>query len=411
MVSFHPFSPLRPIHGKESEIAAPPYDVVDRKEARAFVQDKPNSLLRISRADGLFDDSVDAYDDQVYALAQKNFQRLIDEGLLERSSKASFFVYEQQMGNHKQFGLVGLANAQEYWAGKIKKHEFTLPKKEDDRYRLTQTLKAHLGPVFLTYHPQVKIDQIVHQITSQAPEVNFSANDGLVTIEHRVWPISDDAIIAEIQEAFSQIDAFYIADGHHRAAAASRIGKDADPQSSRANFLAVAFPSNQLQILPYQRLLLDLNGHSQTQLLTKLSTMFDCYPLDQAQAPKQSLHYTMCLAGKWYLLVPQAHLIETLKTQPKTQQLAVSLLQNQVLAPIFDIQNPRTSDRIQFIGGIRGLKALEEGAIEKQSVAFALYPTSINELIEIADMNEVMPPKSTWFEPKLRSGLMISTFE
>ncbi len=186
MVSFHPFSPLRPILGKESEIAAPPYDVVDRHEARAFVQDKPNSLLRISRADGLFDDEVDAYSDQVYALAQKNFQRLIDEGLLVRSPKASFFVYEQQMGNHRQFGLVGLASAQEYWDGKIKKHEFTLPKKEDDRYKLTQTLKAHLGPVFLTYHPQTQIDQIVADITSKAPEVNFSANDGLVTIEHRI---------------------------------------------------------------------------------------------------------------------------------------------------------------------------------------------------------------------------------
>ncbi len=411
MVAFNPFTPLRPATGKASEIAAPPYDVVDRQEARALIEGKENSLLRISRADALFDDAINPYTNKVYERSAQNFQRLLDEKLLVSAESKGFFIYEQQMGTHKQFGIVGLANAQEYWEGKIKKHEFTLPKKEDDRFRLTQTLKAHLGPVFLTYPQVSSIDQIVNQIIQKAPEVEISANDGLGTVYHRVWPITDEGLNAQIKAEFEKVNAFYIADGHHRAAAASRIGKDAPSDSARANFLAVAFPDNQLQILPYQRLLLDLNGNTKRELMSKLSLLFDLYQLDQAQAPKQKLHYTMCLAGVWYLLVPKTTLSDKIEKLPKPQQLAVSVLQNEVLAPIFDIQNPRTSDRIQFIGGIRGLSALEQGAVEKDSVAFALFPTSIKDLIEIADMNEVMPPKSTWFEPKLRSGLLISTFE
>lgn len=408
MVHFNPLQALTPPADHALAVSAPPYDVIDRSEAKAYIQDRPYSLLRVTRPDALLDKEVSLYADQAYERAVIEFQRLIQSGYLQRNDQPAYYVYAQRMGSHKQIGIVGLASADDYWADRIKKHEFTLPKKEDDRMRQVQTLKAHLGPIFLAYHAQERIDACVDRVSQNTPWVDFVAEDD---VQHQVWKVEDHADIEAITKGFADIDALYIADGHHRAAAASRVGKGLPAHSAQGQFLAVAFPDHQLQILPYNRVIHSLNGLSKETFIEAISKSFDLHPLESAQAAQFPQQWSMYLDHQWYHLTPKDHLKKQIAQRDVTDRLDVSVLQQEILAPLLAVHDPRTASHIDFVGGIRGLKALEQRANQHQGVAFALYPTSIQELMQIADAGSVMPPKSTWFEPKLRSGLVISTFE
>ncbi|MEE2757161.1 MAG: DUF1015 family protein [Myxococcota bacterium] len=405
MVDFIAFKAWRPRTELAQEVAAVPYDVVDTEEARALVKDAPNSLLRVTRPDVDLPDGSSLYGEASYQGACAAFDRLISQGVLVEDEQPNYYAYAQHMGDHVQTGLVGLVTADDYWADRIKKHEFTRPTKEDDRMRHIDAVRAHLGPVFLAYRAQEEIDQTIAKVTQNDPEVDFVAVDG---IRHQVWPISDVASVALINENFSKLDALYIADGHHRAAAASRIGKGLDKNHAKARFLAVAFPDSELKILPYNRVVLHTGGHSVDVLLAKLEHHFEVSKLDRALAPSSRQQFSMFLSGQWYRL----DLKDTSKPDPSdpVERLDVSVLQNLVLEPMLGIADPRTDNGIVFVGGIRGLAELEKKASSSEGVAFSLFPTSLAELMDIADAGQVMPPKSTWFEPKLRSGLVISRY-
>ena len=408
MVSFTPFKALTPPPHRASEVAAPPYDVVDREEARAYIQGRPHSLMRVTRPDALLSDEISLYAPEAYARAVHELQRLIDEGLLVRAHHSGYYAYAQHMGAHSQIGLVGLASAKDYWEDRIKKHEFTLPHKEDDRMRQVETLKAHLGPIFLTYKRVDLIDQLIEEVCAHDPAVDFMAEDA---IRHQVWPIDDPATIDALRAQFATLATLYIADGHHRAAAASRVGRTSPEGSQKSHFLSVAFPDHALKVLAYNRVVTHLNGHTPSTFKAEVERAFILTPLPIATAPEEAQRWTMCLDGQWYRLDMRAPLAEAVVARSVTARLDVSILQDEILRPILGVDDPRTADHIRFVGGIRGLSALEDGAERTGGVAFSLFPTSISELMSIADAGEVMPPKSTWFEPKLRSGLMISTFD
>ncbi|MBV70194.1 MAG: hypothetical protein CMH52_02510 [Myxococcales bacterium] len=405
MVDFIAFKAWRPRTELAQEVAAVPYDVVDTDEARALVKDAPNSLLRVTRPDVDLPDGASLYGESSYQGACAAFERLVSQGVLVEDEQPNYYAYAQHMGDHVQTGLVGLVTADDYWADRIKKHEFTRPTKEDDRMRHIDAVRAHLGPVFLAYRAQDEIDQVIAQVTHTAPDVDFVAADG---IRHQVWPISDPKNVTLIEGSFAKLDALYIADGHHRAAAASRIGKGLDKSHAQARFLSVAFPDSELKILPYNRVVLHRGGHSVDSLLAKLECHFEISKLERADAPSSRQQFSMFLAGQWYRL----DLRDESKPDPTdpVERLDVSVLQNLVLDPLLGIEDPRTDNGIIFVGGIRGLDELEKKASSNNGVAFSLFPTSLAELMDIADAGQVMPPKSTWFEPKLRSGLMISRY-
>lgn len=417
MVSFSPFSALTPPAHRAQEIAAPPYDVVNREEAAAFLSGRPDSLMRVTRVDALLDPSVALYSEEAYARAADEFEGLLTRGALTEQP-AAYYAYAQTMqtkrGPHTQLGLVGVASAHDYKAGRVKRHEFTLPAKEEDRMRLIRRLKAHLGPVFLTYQAQATIDALLAQVTAGPPSVDFSAEDG---VRHQVWPITTSAEVSALRDEFKRLDALYIADGHHRAAAAARVGEGASPDEPRAQFLAVAFPHTQLYLMAYNRVVHHLNGHSEASFLEALSERFTVTPLSEAELahgvprdePAHRYEWFMCLGGRWSRLHMSPTLAEAVSTRDSKARLAVSVLQDELLAPLLGVEDPRTCEHISFVGGIRGLSALAQGAAQG-GVAFALHPTSTAEVMEVADAGEVMPPKSTWFEPKLRSGLFVSTF-
>jgi uncharacterized protein (DUF1015 family) len=404
MVNFRAFAALRPPSAQAAEVAAVPYDVVDTAEARAAVVHAPHSILRVTRPDVDLPDGTSLYGPEAYAGAQVAFEALKASGMLVQDEARAFFAYALTMNGRRQLGLVGVADAEDYWADRIKKHEFTRPAKEDDRMRHIEAVRAHIGPVFLAYRAQATIDGQLEALTAQPAEVDFTADDG---IRHELWPISSAADVTALEAAFAQVPALYIADGHHRSAAAARIGRDAGEGEPRRRFLAVAFPDDQLHIMAYNRVLFDRNGHSVAGLLETLAADFEISPLAGAEAPPSRASFSMFLGGQWHRLTVRAD------RQPDAadpvQSLDVSVLQSRVLGPLLGIEDPRTSDRVGFVGGIRGLAELERRA-GPDGVAFALFPTSLAELMAIADAGEVMPPKSTWFEPKLRSGLVISTY-
>ena len=406
MLRIRSFQGLRPAPSLVSRVACVPYDVVDRNESAALAKDNPESLLHVDRAEIDLSPETDPYSPEVYARALSNFQGLQDSGVLIRENEPCLYLYEQRMGAHSQTGLVAVCHIEDYENDIIKKHEKTRRDKEDDRTRLINTLSADTGPVFLTYRDQAPIDALVAAARKEAPLYDFIASDG---VGHAVWRVPGSE--AFVQE-FQKVPVSYVADGHHRTASAVRVGRErraANPNHTGAEdynwFLAVLFPASQLQILPYNRCVHDLNGKSADEFLALVRSRF-LVTENAASAPEGAGSVTMYLGGKWYGLGWQ----EDPAADP-ISRLDVTVLQDRLLAPILGIDDPRTSHRIDFVGGIRGTGELQERVDSgRAAVAFSMAPTTVQQLMDIADADQIMPPKSTWFEPKLRSGLFIHTF-
>ena len=400
-MNIRPFSAVRPTPEKASAVAAVPYDVVDTAEARALAAGNPVSFLHVSRPEIDMPEGTDCASPEAYAQAKKALDGLRASGVLVQDPDPKFYAYRQVMGNHAQTGIVATFDAKDYLAGVLKQHEKTRKDKEDDRTRHIEILKAHTGPAFLTYKDDPAIDAIVAEACAGAPLYDFVAPDG---IRHTVWEIAygHECRADELVELFARIPAAYIADGHHRSAAASRYAKENDFAGETRWYLAVAFPASQLKILPYNRLVADLNGLTADQLLAKARDVFTVTEVADGM-PAAGRHARMFLAGKWYDLA-----WEVPAGTDVVSSLDVSVLQDRFLAPVLGIDDPRTSPRISFMGGVRPLDELK-GRVEsgRDAVAFSMYPVTVGEMMDIADAGAVMPPKSTWFEPKLRSGLFV----
>ncbi len=402
-----PFAGLRPASGRAAEIVAPPYDVMNAAEARRMVAGRPWSFLHISRPEVDLPEETDPYDPMVYAKARENLERMLAEGLLIRDPKPCYDVYRLTMGAHRQTGLVASASVAAYDAGRIKKHELTRPVKEDDRVRQIEALNAQTGPVFLVYRATPEIDGLLAGISALPAEVDVTAADG---VRHELWSIADAASIAYLTAAFDALDALYVADGHHRSAAASRVAASRQTHSNHSGtasydgFLSVIFPHDQMQILDYNRVIRDLNSLDVSALLERLAVAFTVEDSAIPVKPRQPAEFGMYLAGRWLRLTLNAGRIPE---HDPVARLAVSLLQDNLIEPILGITDPRRDDRIDFVGGIRGLDELVRRVDSgEMAVAFALFPTTMDELMAVADVGEIMPPKSTWFEPKLADGLV-----
>ena len=411
MATIRPFKGLRPVKEKVSKIASPPYDVLSSKEAREIVKNNPISFLRIVKPEVDLPEDINLYDERVYRKARENLEHFIKQGLLIQDDVPSLYIYQQIMGNHIQTGIVACASVDEYEAGIIKKHENTREEKEIDRSKHIDTLNAQAGPVFLTYRnsSNFRIDEIIAKIAQRLPVYDFSSEDG---VKHRFWIVNSPQDIEDIQNAFSNIPALYIADGHHRSAAAARVRgwrKEKNPNHTGKEeynyFLSVIFPDNQMMIMDYNRVVKDLNGFSADEFIQNIRKNFLVEEILERYKPDSAHKFGMYLEGKWYKITAKDEIID--KNEP-VKALDVYILQEYLLDPILGIKNPRKDKRISFVGGIRGIEALEKMVdTEGYTVAFAMYPTDIESLMKVADANKVMPPKSTWFEPKLRSGIVI----
>ena len=408
MPLIRPFPGLRPAATRAADVVAPPYDVLSSDEARARAGGRPHSFLHISKAEIDLPPATDPYSPAVYAKARENFDRLREEGVLVRDPEAYYYFYRLVMGTHTQVGLVAAASVAAYEAGRIRRHEFTRPDKEDDRVRQIDALNAQTGPVFLTYRHNANIDAMAEIVTRGKPDVDVTATDG---VRHTLWVARDRKLIKGLTEAFEALDKLYVADGHHRSAAASRVAaarKAANPKHTGEEaynyFLAVVFPDNQMHILDYNRVVKDLNGLAPEGFLNKLDGNFSVQPEDAAVKPARAGEFGMYLKGQWSRLTIRPQRIP--RNDP-VKRLDVSLLQDHLLAPVLGIGDPRRDKRVDFVGGIRGLKELERRVdFGEMAVAFALFPTAIHDMLAVADADEVMPPKSTWFEPKLADGLV-----
>jgi len=409
MAKFLPFNGLLPTAEKVSEVAAVPYDVVNSEEAAKLTEGNMLSFLRVARPEIELDSSINIYDDRVYAKAAENFKRLCEAAPLTLDEGKHLYIYSLKMGDHRQTGILGAASTDDYDNDIIKKHEKTRKDKEDDRTRHVMTLRSHTGPVFLTYKDEEGINSAVQAVTETASLFDFTAPDG---IEHQLWRV-DEATSAEIAKLFDGVPALYIADGHHRGASASRGAaecRDSNPNHTGEEdynfFLAVAFPGSQLKILPYNRAVHDLNGKSNEQFMDDVSENFAVSETSEpiAQEPGDIRMY---FDGVWYKLDCK----KEISSDDVIGSLDVSILQDHLLAPVLGIDDPRTSKRIDFVGGIRGTGELEKLVnTGKAGVAFSMYPTTVEQLMAIADAGEIMPPKSTWFEPKLRDGMVCHNF-
>ena len=406
MPLIRPFDALRPHPHAAHEVLSPPYDVVSREEARALAGDKPWSFLHVSRAEINLPDEVDPYDPWVYRRAAFRFNTLIAEDILQSDPKPCYYVYRLVMGTHVQVGLVAAASVSAYENNRIKRHEFTRPDKEDDRVRHIDAVRAQTGPVLLFYPGNDDIDQMLSACLEQPPTQEVTTGDG---IQHSLWVVEDDARIEAFTAAFETLPALYIADGHHRSAAAARIAQDmrrADGtpiESGRYEyFLTVSFPHHQMRIMEYNRLLKDLNGLSVPAFLERVREHFTLEPASRAK-PEQRGEFGLYLDRQWYRLrIHPEHIPED-----PVGRLDVSLLHRYLIEPVLGITDPRRDARIDFCGGIRGLDALEQRVDSgEMALAIALFPTRIEDLMAVADAGEVMPPKSTWFEPKLADGLV-----
>jgi uncharacterized protein (DUF1015 family) len=407
VATIRPFTGIRPRAELAARVAAPPYDVLDSEEARAEAEGNPYSFLHVGKPEIDLPRGIDLYDDRVYAKGRENLDRMIREGVLVADPAPFLYVYAQTMGDHTQYGIVGCASVAEYWKDTIRKHELTRKEKEDDRTRHVRETNAHSGPIFLTYRARPSIDAAVARITSAPPATDFSARDG---IRHRLWVIRDRGTIESLASEFHAVPFLYVADGHHRSAAAARVGRECAEQNPRHTgeeeynfFLAVLFPHDQLRIMDYNRVVRDLNGRSAEEFLAALEPAFVVRPTEERCRPEAKGVFGIYLDGRWY----EARATGGNEADP-VASLDVSILQKRLLGPVLGIDDPRTNKRIDFVGGIRGLEELERRVDSgEMAVAFALHPTSIGELLAIADAGKIMPPKSTWFEPKLRDGMVV----
>ncbi len=410
MSDVRPFRALRPRPDLAARVAAPPYDVINSEEAREMAKGNDVSFLHINKPEIDLGPDVSLYDDRVYAKGVANLRRFIAEGVFVREAEPRFYVYQQRMGDHVQAGIVGAASCQEYADGLIKRHEFTRKDKEDDRTRHTHELNANAGPVFLTYRKRSEIDALVDGIRNTQPLYDMVTDDG---IGHTVWTVGADETAA-LQQAIRAVPALYVADGHHRAASAARVGLERKAGNPRHRgdepynyFLAVLFPHDQLRIMDYNRVVRDLNGLAPESFLAAVGKTFTVTPTAEPR-PDAAHRFGMFLGGRWYRLEAKPG---TFPAGDPVRSLDAAILQENLLAPVLGIADPRTDTRVDFVGGIRGLGELEKRVAGGWAAAFALFPVSLEQLMAVADAGLVMPPKSTWFEPKLRSGLLVRTLD
>jgi len=400
------FQGLRPAANCASDLCSPPYDVIDTDGAKAMAEGNPKSFLHVIKPEIDLADGISLYDDSVYAKAQENFERFQAEGWLVRDEKPSLYVYRQKVGDHAQHGIVGVCHVGDYENDIIKKHEKTLQTKEDDRTRHVKTLRANAGPVFLTFRDDAEVAKQIEATVGGTPVVDLMAEDG---VQHTVWPISNPEAVTT---RFDAIPCSYVADGHHRSASAARVGAElaaANPDHTGEEdynwYLCVLFPADELKVLAYNRLVADLNGQDKAAYLQAVEAVFDVNEGGPAM-PANKGNISMFLDGAWYTLQAKA-----VDQNDPVASLDVSILQHQLLTPILGIDDPRTNSRISFKGGHGSTDFLvAQVNAGKAAVAFSLYPTSIHDMMDVADADKIMPPKSTWFEPKLRSGMFVHTF-
>lgn len=411
MAKINPFKGIRPKEGLESRIAALPYDVYNREEAKEEVAREPLSFLKIDRAEVSFPDDVDTYDDRVYKGAHDLLWKLINKGYFIQEKNHCYYIYELTMNGRTQTGIVACASIDDYENQIIKKHENTRADKEEDRIRHVDTCDAQTGPIFLAYRSREVINQVVNNVKKGKPVYDFKSVDG---IQHHVWIVDRVNYIETIRKEFANIKEIYIADGHHRCASAVKVGLKRRSEHPDYNgseefnyFLSVLFPDDELMIMDYNRVVKDLNGYDTKSFLDKIEEKFNVTISNQPVHPKEKCEFGMYLDHQWYSLKAK----DEIRNTDAVDGLDVSILQNNLLEPILGIQNPKTDKRIDFVGGIRGLEELERRVHADCKVAFSMYPTSISELFAVADENRLMPPKSTWFEPKLRSGLFIHSIK
>ena len=397
-----PFRALRPAPGRAAEVLAPPYDVLSSAEARDRAKGKPWSFLHISKPEIDLDPAIDPYDRAVYAKAAENLERMISSGILTRDDKASYYVYRLTWHDRTQTGLAAIASVADYTTNRIRKHELTTPVKEDDRVRQIEAVNAQTGPVMIGYPATPQLDAVLARAATRKPEVDVTADDG---VRHQMWVVDDDETIAAVTRAVDALPAIYIADGHHRSAAAARV---AEARGARAGshryFLAVLFPDHEMTILDYNRVIKDLNGRTPDALLAELRKIGTVEASDAPVRPADSAEFGMYLAGRWYRLKLKPDLVPG---NDPIGRLPVTLLARNVIEPLLGIKDQRTDKRIDFVGGGRGLAELERRvASGEMAVAFALHPTRMDDLMAVADAGGIMPPKSTWFEPKLADGMV-----
>ncbi len=409
MAILKPFKAVRPKDEYASQVGALPYDVMNSEEAREMVKDKPYSFLHVDKAEVDLPQGIDIYSAEVYEKAKENLEALSANGICAQDEKPMLYIYRQIMLGREQTGIVGCTAVDDYINNVIKKHEFTRADKEADRIRHVDTLDANTGPIFLTHRENATVTEITENWkNTHAPAYDFVSDDG---VAQTVWVIDDDAVIDTLVKEFAEIPYLYIADGHHRCASAVRVGErrrgdgEYDKDAEFNFFLSVIFPCDQLKIMDYNRVMADLNGNTSEEFIAKMGEKFVVEEANESPyEPKERHTFGMYLDNKWYKVTAKA---EFINENDPVECLDVSILQNNLITPILNITDPRTDKRIDFVGGIRGLGELERRCAEGMKLAFAMYPTSLNELMDIADAGKVMPPKSTWFEPKLLSGLFI----
>jgi uncharacterized protein (DUF1015 family) len=395
-----PFGALRPASGRAAEVLAPPYDVLSSAEARARAHGKPWSFLHISKPEIDLDPATDPYARAVYAKAAENLAKMTAAGVLMRDARPCYYVYRLTWRDRTQTGLACVASLADYATNRIRKHELTTPVKEDDRVRQIEAINAQTGPVMIGYPNTPAIDALLAAAATDKPEVDVTADDG---VRHQLWVIADDAAIDKLTRAFDALPAIYIADGHHRSAAAARIAANRKDGGSHEYFLSVIFPEREMTILDYNRVLKDLNGREPEQLLAELAKNFTVAPSAEPVRPSTSHEYGMYLAGRWYRLTIRPELVPN----DPIGRLPITILTRNLIEPLLGIKDPRTDKRIDFIGGARGLAGLEARVKSgEMAIAFALYPTQMADLMAVADAGLIMPPKSTWFEPKLADGMV-----
>ncbi|WP_278599833.1 DUF1015 domain-containing protein [Clostridium tertium] len=411
MAVIRPFKGIRPIKELANKIAALPYDVMDSDEAREMVKGNPYSFLHVDKAEIDLPNDIDAYDDRVYEKAKENLDKMIEKGYYIEDEKPKFYIYRQVMKGRSQVGLVGCASIDDYTNNIIKKHELTREDKEIDRINHVYKCEAHTGPIFLTYRANKNISNIINEWMKKEPVYDFKSEDG---VSHTVWIIEDEGTVNKISELFKSVEYLYIADGHHRSASAVKVGhikrtenEDYTGDEEFNYFLSISYPDSELEVLDYNRTVKDLNGLSKEEFLNKVSENFIVTKSNEQVKPKEKHTFGMYLEKQWYLLEARNGIFNP---DDPVDQLDVSILQNNLLKPILGIDDPRKSKRIKFVGGIRGLKELERRADTDMKVSFSMYATTTDDIMDIADSGKIMPPKSTWFEPKPRSGLFIHKF-